>query len=57
MLASRELARLKLKELVRENIREQEVILYFHRESPEADWYMVLESSLRNIEGDSSKKH
>ena len=56
-LRARVKTRLKLKELVRENIREQEVILYFHRENAESDWYMVLESSLRSIEGDRSKKH
>ena len=56
-LRARVKTRLKLKELVRENIREQEVILYFHRESTETDWYMVLESSLRSIEGDRDKKH
>jgi hypothetical protein len=56
-LRARIKTRLKVKELVRGTIREQEVILYFHRESLESEWYMVLESSLRATEGDDSKKH
>ena len=56
-LRARVKTRLKVKELVRNKIKEQEVILYFHRRSPGADWYMVLESSLRAIEGDDAKKH
>jgi hypothetical protein len=56
-LRARIKTRLKVKELVRGQIREQEVILYFHRTSLESDWFMVLESSLRAIEGDNSKKH
>ena len=56
-LRARVKTRLKVKELVRETIREQEVILYFHRTDPSSDWYMVLESSLRTTKGDQEKKH
>ena len=56
-LRARVKTRLKVKELARGNIREQEIILYFHRESPTSEWYMMLESSLRALESDDDKKH
>jgi hypothetical protein len=56
-LRARVKTRLKIKELVREKIRDQEVILYFHRESTDASWFMILESSLRQLEADDDKIH
>lgn len=56
-LRSRVKTRLKIKDLVRNNIREQEVMLYFHRDTTSDPWYMVLESSLRAVEADKEKKH
>ena len=49
--------RVKVKELARGEIRDQEIILYFEREDTQAPWYMKLEDSLRQIEGDKHKKH
>jgi hypothetical protein len=56
-LRARVKTRIKVKELVRDRIREQELILYFYRDSLDAPWYMKLESSLRSLEGDKKKKH
>lgn len=56
-LRARVKTRLKIKDLVREEIREQEVILYFQRESTDKPWYMILESSLRQLEADEDKLH
>ena len=56
-LRARVKTRIKVKELARGKIREQEIILYFQRKDPGSDWYMVLESSLRPAEGDDEKKH
>jgi hypothetical protein len=49
-------ARVKFKELVRGEIRTQELILYFERADAGAPWYMKLEDSLRNIEAEKGKK-
>ncbi len=48
---------LKVKDLVKEELRDQEVVLYFHRKSASEPWYMELESSLRKIEGEKDKIH
>lgn len=50
-------ARVKVKNLVKGDIREQELVLFFHRDSPGSPWYMELESSLRRIAGEKGKKH
>lgn len=56
-LRARVKTRLKVKELVRESIREREVMLYWTRETASSPWFMNLESSLRQLEGDDDKKH
>ncbi len=48
---------LRLKDLSRNKLRDQEVILYFHRKSIDSPWYMELETSLREIKGEKGKKH
>ena len=50
-------ARVKVKNLVDEQIREQEMLLFYHREAVSAPWYMELESSLRDLEAAQGKKH
>lgn len=50
-------SRVKVKELTREEIKEREVMLYFHRDTVDSPWYMELESSLRKLEADKDKKH
>ena len=50
-------ARVKVKNLALGDIREQEFILFFHRDSVSAPWYMELESSLRQTEAEKGKKH
>ena len=49
--------RVKLKLLLRALIEEQEIILYFQRDSVDAPWYMNLEDSLRLLSPDSTKQH
>ena len=56
-LRARVKTRLQVKELTTGKTKDPEVMLYFHRESPGAPWFMVLEDSLRNAEADESKKH
>lgn len=48
--------RVKVKELIRSDIRDQEIIFYFYRESGAAPWFMKLEDSLRNMEAEKGKK-
>jgi len=55
-LRGRVKARIKCKNLVRENIHEKEVIFFYHRASINDPWYMVLESSIRRIEKKKDKK-
>ena len=50
-------ARVKVKNLAKGDIREQEFIVFFHRDSVDAPWYMELESSLRQAEAEKGKKH
>lgn len=47
----------KIKDLVRGKIEDRELMLYFHRDDENAPWYMQLESSLRALQGDKTKKH
>lgn len=49
--------RVRVKELLRDHIRDQEVVFYFNREHAGAPWYMRLEDSLRQLEGAKDKKH
>ena len=55
-LRGRVKARIKCKNLIRENIHEKEAMFFFHRASVNDPWYMVLESSLRKIEKKKNKK-
>ena len=56
-LRGRVKVRIKIKDLLRSKIREQEIIYFYHRSSVSSPWYMVLESSLRQIKGDEKKSH
>ncbi len=56
-LRARVKTRIKVKILVDGSLAEREVMLYFHRSTPDAPWYMELESSLRALEGEAGKKH
>lgn len=47
---------IKVKILVNSEIHDRELMLYYHRDTPQAPWYMRLESSLRGLEGDKDKK-
>ena len=38
-------------------MKEPEVMLYFHRATPDAPWFMELEDSLRKDEAEEDKKH
>ncbi len=49
--------RVKVKELIRQDIRDQEIIFYFDRVNASAPWYMKLEDSLRQLEAEKNKKH
>ncbi len=48
--------RVKVKELMRGQIRDNELVLYFYRDHEGAPWFMKLEDSLRNIEAEQGKK-
>ena len=48
---------IKVKHLAVGEIREQEFMLFYYRDSVDAPWYMELESSLRQLSGDNKKKH
>ena len=56
-LRGRVKVRIKVKDLLRSKIREQEIIYFYHRESVSSPWYMILESSLRQIKGHKNKSH
>lgn len=56
-LRGRTKTRIKFKDLLREEIHERELMLYFYRQSKAGKWFMRLESSLRNLKGDPGKKH
>ena len=55
-LRARVKSNIKVKELNRGNIRDQELMLFYHRETSVAPWYMELESSLRQIQAAKGKK-
>jgi hypothetical protein len=50
-------SRIKVKDLSRGEIRDQEVMLYYERADARAPFYMKLEDSLRNQEATSGKKN
>jgi hypothetical protein len=54
-LRARVKSRVKVKNLLLGDVSEKELILYWHRASPGAPWYMELESSLRQLEGEEGK--
>jgi hypothetical protein len=56
-LRGRARTRVRVKDLVKVEVRDQEVMLYFKRKSASDPWYMDLETSLRSIEGEEGKKH
>lgn len=49
--------RLKVKDLTRNKVKEQQVMLYFARDDADSPWYMRLEDSLRRDEAEEGKKH
>lgn len=50
-------ARVKVKELLEGNLRDQEMMFYFHQEPTDGTWYMKLEDSLRHLSAEEGKKH
>ena len=46
---------MRVHDLIKDEWRDQEVMLYYHREAPGSPWYMELETSLRQIEGEEGK--
>lgn len=56
-LRARVKTRIKVKVLLLEEIKSQELMLFFHRETVDSPWYMELETSLRNLDVDEDKKH
>lgn len=54
-LRGRVKTRLKVKNLLNNEVKDREVMLYFARSGPDAPWYMDLESSLRQIKGEEGK--
>ena len=56
-LRARVKLRVKVKLLLKALIEEQEVILYFQRDSVDDPWYMKLEDSLRQLSPDSTKRN
>jgi len=56
-LRARVKSRVKVKHLLQDEIHDRELMLYFHRSSADAPWYMKLESSLRMLSGEEGKKH
>jgi hypothetical protein len=55
-LRGRVKARVKVKDLIRGEIRQQELLLYFERQGPRAPWHMKLEDSLRELEPEKGKR-
>jgi hypothetical protein len=56
-LRARVKTRLKVKFLGNGKIKEQEVLLYFHRDDVDSPWFMKLEDSLRGAQADPDKEH
>ncbi|HEY3358746.1 MAG TPA: hypothetical protein VGQ83_36195 [Polyangia bacterium] len=55
-LRGRVKSRVQFKELVRGDIRTQELMLYYERAQPGAPWHMKLEDSLRQLDAEKGKK-
>ena len=49
--------RVKVKNLVNNDINDREIMLYYFRENQDSAWYMKLESSLHELKGDKDKVH
>lgn len=56
-LRGRVKSRIKAKDLLRQKLLQRELMLYYHRDDKNSPWYMRLESSLRRLDVDKSKKH
>ena len=56
-LRARVKTRVKVKNLVNNDINDREIMLYYFRDSPDSPWYMKLESSLHELKGDKDKVH
>lgn len=56
-LRARVKTRVKVKDLARERVDDRELMLFYKRETPEAPWYMDLETSLRTLDVEKEKKH
>lgn len=56
-LRARSKVRIKVKNLLKGEINERELMLYFLRENQQSPWFMKLESSLRGLKGDEKKLH
>ena len=56
-LRARVKTRVKVKNLIKKDINEREIMLYYFRDSTQSPWFMKLESSLHQIKGDKDKVH
>ncbi len=56
-MRGRVLTRMRVRDLVQGDARDQEVMLYFYRQGEGTPWYLDLESSLRELDADPDKKH
>lgn len=56
-LRARVKARIKVKNLLKGDIQNRELMLYYFRDDVKSPWHMKLESSLRQIKADKNKKH
>lgn len=50
-------AKVKVNNLLRKEIQNRELVLYYYRKEEKGPFYLRLESSLRNLEGDPERKH
>ena len=56
-LRARVKSRVKVKNLVNNDINDREIMLYYFRDSTDSPWFMKLESSLHELKGDKDKVH
>ena len=56
-LRGRVKSRVKIKDLMRNELHERELVLYYYRNSRSDPWRMRLETSLRELDADKDKKH
>lgn len=56
-LRARVKTRLKIKFLFTGDIKDREIMLYFHRATVGSPWFMELETSLRSLDIEEDKKH